>query len=136
MQMTGRVLFGACAEPLPQFFRALRNVGKTFKQRAQIQSRAHGEYRQALALTQVPQSAQSELAVAPRGCIILWSKHVDQMMWNAAPFGIGGLCGADVKAAIQLRRIACHNFPAKAFRELHSERRLPRCRRTDNGNER
>jgi len=38
MQVAGRMFLNACAEPLAQFFRALRNVRKTLEQRAQIQS--------------------------------------------------------------------------------------------------
>src|ERR1700687_1052902 len=136
MQMAGRMFLNACAEPLAQFFRALRNVRETLEQRAQIQSCPDGEYGQAFALPQVFQNLQSQLAVASRGCLILGPKNVDQMVWNAAAFGWSGLCGANIKAAIELRRIAGHNFPAELLRELHAERRLSRCRRTNDGQER
>src|SRR5713101_6388379 len=58
------------------------------------------------------------------------------MMWNAAAFGEAGLCGANIKAAIELRRIASQHFPAEPLRELQTERRLSGCRRTNDGNER
>src|ERR1700687_897381 len=136
MQMAGRMFLNACAKPLAQFFRALRNFRKTLAQRAQIQSCPDGENRQAFALPQVVQNLQSQLAVASRGCLIVEPKNVDQMEWNDAAFGWSGLCGANIKAAIELRRIAGHNFPAELLRELHAERRLSRCRRTNDGHER
>ena len=58
MQMAGRVVFNARAQPVAQFFRALRNVRETLEQHAQIQSRAGGEYRQALPLPQAVQHRQ------------------------------------------------------------------------------
>ena len=136
MQMAGRMLLNACAEPQGQFFRALRNVRKTLEQSAQIQSCADGEYRQAFALPQVLQNLQSQLAVASRSCVVFGPKNVDQMVRNAAPFGRSGFCGANIKTAIELRRIAGHNFPAELLRDLHAERRLSRCRRTNDGHER
>src|SRR6266436_3241025 len=88
------------------------------------------------ALAQFFQNLQGELAVASSGGIVPWPKNVDQMVRNAAAFGEAGLGRANIKAAIELRRIARHNFPAEPLREAHAERRLSRCRRTNNGNER
>src|SRR5467141_2139608 len=136
MQMPGRMLLNACTEALAQFFRALRNVRKTLEQRAQIQSRADGKYGQALAMPEVIQNLQSQLAVASRGCILLWPENVDQMMRNAAAFGVAGLRGANIKAAIELRGIAGDHFPAELLRESHTERRLSRGRRANESNER
>src|SRR6267143_5292944 len=130
MQMAGRMLLEAGAKPLAQFFRALRNVRKAIEQRAPIQSRADGEYLQAFAFAQVFQNLQSQLAVAPRSCIVSWPQNIDQVMRNAAAFGQAGFSSANVKAAIELRRIAGDNFPGEPLRELHAERRFSRCRRT------
>src|SRR5258708_914614 len=134
--MPGRMFFNARAQSLAQFFRALRNVRKTLEQRAQIQSRADGEYRQSFPLPEIFQNAQGPLAVAPRGCVILWAKNVNQMMRNAAAFGGARFCSANIKTAIELRRIAGYNFSAESLSKLHAERRLSRCRRTNNNNER
>src|SRR5260370_36859697 len=134
--MPGPMFFNARAQPLAQFFRALRYVREPLKERAQIQSRADGEYRQAFASPEVFQNAQSPLAVAPRGDVILWAKHVNQMVRNAAAFGGARLCGANIKTTIELRRITGYNFPAESLRKLHAERRLSRCRTTNNNNER
>src|SRR6266851_3590919 len=136
MQMAGRMLFDAGAEALAQLFRPLRNVRKTFEERTQIQSCADGKYRRVFAFAQVFQNLQGELAVASRGGIVPWPKNVDQMMRNATAFVEAGLCRANIKAAIELRRIARHHFSAEPLREAHTERRLSRCRRTNNGNER
>jgi hypothetical protein len=97
--MAGRMLFHAGPEPRAQFLRALRNVRKTFEQRAQIQSRADGEYRQSFPLPEIFQNAHGPLSVAPRGCVILWAKNVNQMMRNAAAFEGARFCGANVKTA-------------------------------------
>src|SRR5260370_20836960 len=134
--MPGRMSFNARAQPLAQFFRALRYVREPLKERAQIQSRADGEYRQAFASPEVFQNAQSPLAVAPRGDVILWAKHVNQMMRNAAAFEGARFCGANIKTTIELRRITGYNFPAESLSKLHAERRLSRCRRTNNNDER
>src|SRR5260370_1422066 len=123
-----------CAEPLGQFFRTLRPVGQALEQRAQIQSSANGEYRQALALPQVCQNLQGQLAVAACSRIVLWPKNVDQMMRNAAAFEQSWLCRPNIKAAIELGRIASHSFPAQPLSEHHAKRPLSRCRRTNNGN--
>src|SRR5712671_6529213 len=136
MQMPGRMLFVSRAYALAQFFRALRIVRKTFEERVQIQSCAYGKYRQVSAFAQVFQNLQGELAVASSGGIVPWPKNVDQMVRNAAAFGEAGLGRANIKAAIELRRIARYNFPAEPLRECHAERRLSRSRRTNNGNER
>src|SRR5882762_11529310 len=136
MQMAGRVRFNARAQPLAQFFRALRNVRETFEQRAQIQSGAGGEYRQPIPLPQAVQNSQGQLAVSARGRFFLRAKNIHQVMRNTAAFGGTGFCGANIKAAIELRRIADHNFPAEPLRELHAERRLSRSRGANNNNER
>src|SRR5260370_24240408 len=104
--MPGRMFFNARAQPLAQFFRALRNVRETLKQRAQIQSRADGEYRQAFASPEVFQNAQSPLAVPPRSGVILLAKYVNQMMRNAAALEGATLCGVNITTTIELRRIA------------------------------
>src|ERR1700674_3350142 len=136
MQVAGRMLSSACAEPLAQFFRALRNVRKTLEQRTQIQSCADGEYWQAFALPQVFQNLQSQLAIASRGCIVPRPKDVDQVMRDATSIGGAWFCSANIKAAIKLRRIASHDFSAEPLRELYTECRLSRRRRTNDGNER
>src|SRR5260370_15374944 len=136
MQMAGRMLFGTGTEALAQFFRALRNVCTTFEERAQIQSCADGKYRQVSAFAQVFQNLQGELPVASSRGIVPWPKNVDQMMRNATAFGEAGLCRANIKAAIELRRIARYNLPAEPLRECHAQRRLSRSRRTNNGTER
>src|SRR3981081_2113931 len=111
MQMAGRMFLDARAQALAPFLRAMRTVRATLKQRAPIQSRADGEYRQAFAFAQVFQNLQSQLAVAPRSCIVFWPKNIDQVMRNAAAFGQAGFSSTNVKAAIELRRIAGDNFP-------------------------
>src|SRR5439155_27184820 len=136
MQMAGRVLFNARAQPLAQFLRALRNVRETLEQRAQVQSRAGGEYWQALPLPQAVQHRQRRLAISARGRFFLRAKNIHEVMRDAAAFGRSGFCSANIKPAIELRRIAGQNFPAEPLRESHPERRLSRCRRTNNNNER
>src|SRR5437016_7056952 len=136
MQMAGRVLFNARAQPLAQFFRALRNVCETFEQRAQIQSRAGGEYRRELPLPQAAQNRQRGLAISARGRLFLRAEDIHQVMRNATAFGGRGFCSANIKPAIELRRIAGHNFSAEPLRDSHAERRLSRCRSTNNNNER
>src|SRR5260370_15427465 len=136
MQMAGWVLFNARAKPLAQCFRALRNVRETFEQRAQIQSRAGGEYRQPFPLPQAVQHRQRQLAVAARGRFFLRAKNIHQVMRNAAAFGGARFCSANIKATIELRRIADHNFPAEPLREFNAEPPLSRTRRANNNNER
>ena len=135
MQMAGRVLFSARAQPPAQFSRALRNVREPLEQRAQIQSRADGEYRQTLPLSQARQYRQRQLAISARGRLFLRAKDIHQVMRNAVAFRGGGFCGANIKPAIELRRIAGHNFAAEPLRESRTERRLSRCRRTNNNNQ-
>ncbi len=133
--MAGRVLFHARAQALAQFFRALRNVRKTFEQRAQIQSRADGEYGQPFPLPETVEHGQRQLAISARGGFFLRAKNIHQVMRNAAALRGAGFCGANIKAAIELRRIAGHHFSAKLLRESYAERRLSRSRRANDGNE-
>src|SRR5437660_12859106 len=113
----------------------LRNIRKTFKQSAQIQSCADGEDRQAVPPSQVLQNLQSHLAVAAGGCVVPRPKNVNQVMRYAAALGRGGFCSTNVKAAIELRRIASHHFSAEPFRKLDAERRLYISRRNCDGHE-
>src|SRR5438552_9494014 len=57
-------------------------------------------------------------------------------MRYAAALGRGGLRGANIKAAVELRRIAGHHFSAETLRKLHAERRLSRSRGANDGHER
>ena len=54
--MAGGMLMDARAKALAQFFRTLRDIRKAFEQRAQVQSGAHGEDRQAFSFPQVLQN--------------------------------------------------------------------------------
>jgi hypothetical protein len=60
------------------------------------------------------------LAVATRGGIILWPKNVNQMMRYSAAFRGAGLGGANIKATLELCRIAGHHFTAELLRELYA----------------
>src|SRR5205807_1802068 len=119
MQMAGRVLFNARAQPLAQFFRALRNVRKTFEQRAQIQSRAGSEYWQPFPLPQTVQHGQRQLAVSARGRFFLRAKNIQQVMRNAAAFGGAWSSRANTNAASQPGRMARYPFPAAPRRRRH-----------------
>src|ERR1700674_3590815 len=136
MQMAGRLLFNARAQPLAPLFRARRHVRETAEHRAQIQSRAGGEYWQPFPLPQAVQHGQRQLAISARGRFFLWAENIHQVMRNAAAFGGAEFCGAYIKAAIELRRIARYHSPAEPLREIDTERRLSRCRRANNNNER
>src|SRR5260370_15072278 len=88
MQMAGRMLFDTGTEALAQFFRALRNVCKTFEERGQIQSCADGKYRQVSAFAQVFQNLQGELACASRSGIVPWPQNAHQLVRKNTSFGL------------------------------------------------
>jgi len=122
VQVPGTMLLRALPQSLAKFLGALRDIREAFEERAQIQSRADGENREARAVAQTVEDREGHLPVAACRGRVLRAEHINQVMRNAAALGSRRLCRADVEPAIELRRIARDYFAAELFRQPDAQR--------------
>lgn len=114
---------------------ALRQLGKTIKERCQIKARAAGDDRNALAVGNVADHLSCVSSVFAGGVTLLRLEHVDHMVGNAAPFELAQFCGSDVEATIKLEGVAINNFAIELLGDAQRQRALPSSRGTDNSDE-
>ena len=63
-------------------------------------------------------------------------QNVEQVVRNILALGGGNFRRSDIETAIQLERIAVHDFAAEGTRNMHSESAFPGAGGADNGYER
>src|SRR5271170_3560506 len=112
MQVLRTVKFFFGAQTLAQFFGALRRLGQTQEQRAEVESRPGGQDGKLSAPANLVQSEKRPAAVFPGGENFVGVDEIDEVMRNSALLVERNFGSAEIEAAINLGRIANENFAA------------------------
>lgn len=119
---------GNFRQPRAQFFRALRALEKTLEQRPEIEPRPAHDNRQPAALADLCKHARRFPAVVARREDFAGFDHIKQVMRDASSLCPRNLPRPDVKAPVNLHRIAIHDFACAASGEEKRQRGFS-CRR-------
>lgn len=96
MEMARAVCGGRGAETFAESFRALREIGEAFEERAEVEAGAHGENGQAVASAKIGEGGEGAFAVVAGGGGFAWIEHVEKMMRDLPAFGRCRFGGANV----------------------------------------
>ena len=91
------------------------------KQRAQIESGAPGDDGDAISREDFVESLARLAKIVSRRKLRLGPCDIKKVVRNAAPFGFGQFCRSNIEAAIDLNRIAVHNFAPELSGNLQRE---------------